>query len=159
MDWSPLGSSVHRILQTRLQEWVAISFSKGSSQPGDHLILWADSLLSALKTGKMLHEAFIFKKLFILYWSTVSQQCCDSFRWTTKGLGHTHVHVSPRRPWSPEQSSLPHSGALLLIHLNRAVCACPCQTPQLSFPSVPPPSSPEVLSVFFFCFVSKWEFF
>ena len=100
MDWSPLGSSVHRILQTRLQEWVAISFSKGSSQPGDHLILWADSLLSALKTGKMLHEAFIFKKLFILYWSTVSQQCCDSFRWTTKGLGHTHVHVSipPYRP-------------------------------------------------------------
>ena len=30
-----LGSSVHRILQTRILEWVAISFSRGSSQPRD----------------------------------------------------------------------------------------------------------------------------
>ena len=28
MDSSPPGSSVHRILQTRILEWVAISFSK-----------------------------------------------------------------------------------------------------------------------------------
>ena len=27
------GSSVHGILQTRILEWVAISFSRGSSQP------------------------------------------------------------------------------------------------------------------------------
>ena len=32
---SPLGSSVHGILQARILEWVAISFSKGSSQPRD----------------------------------------------------------------------------------------------------------------------------
>ena len=32
MDWSPPGSSVHGILQTRILEWVAISFSRGSSQ-------------------------------------------------------------------------------------------------------------------------------
>ena len=31
MDYSPLGSSVHRILQARILEWVAISFSRGSS--------------------------------------------------------------------------------------------------------------------------------
>ena len=35
MDCSPPGSSVHRILQARLLEWVAISFSRGSSQPRD----------------------------------------------------------------------------------------------------------------------------
>ena len=29
------GSSVHRILQARILEWVAISFSRGSSQPRD----------------------------------------------------------------------------------------------------------------------------
>ena len=29
------GSSVHRILQTRILEWVAISFSRESSQAGD----------------------------------------------------------------------------------------------------------------------------
>ena len=35
MDCSPSGSSVHRILQARILEWVAISFSRGSSRPRD----------------------------------------------------------------------------------------------------------------------------
>ena len=34
MDCRLPGSSVHGILQARISEWVAISFSKGSSQPG-----------------------------------------------------------------------------------------------------------------------------
>ena len=51
MDYSPPGSSVHGILQARILEWVAISFSRGSSQPRDwtqvssivgrHFNLWA----------------------------------------------------------------------------------------------------------------------
>ena len=35
MDCSPPGSSVHGILQARILEWVAISFSRRSSQPRD----------------------------------------------------------------------------------------------------------------------------
>ena len=35
MDCSPPGSPIHGILQARLLEWVAISFSRGSSQPRD----------------------------------------------------------------------------------------------------------------------------
>ena len=35
MDYSPPGSSVHGIIQARILEWVAISFSRGSSQPRD----------------------------------------------------------------------------------------------------------------------------
>ena len=35
MDCSPPGSSVHGILQARVLEWVAIPFSKGSSQPSN----------------------------------------------------------------------------------------------------------------------------
>ena len=35
MDCSPLGSSVHGISQERILEWVAISFSRGSSWPRD----------------------------------------------------------------------------------------------------------------------------
>ena len=35
MDCSPSGSSVHGIFQARVLEWVAISFSRGSSQPRD----------------------------------------------------------------------------------------------------------------------------
>ena len=30
MDCSPLGSSVHRIFQARILEWVAVSYSGGS---------------------------------------------------------------------------------------------------------------------------------
>ena len=33
MDYSPPGSSVHGILQARILEWVAIPFSRESSQP------------------------------------------------------------------------------------------------------------------------------
>jgi len=35
MDYSPPGSSVHGILQARILEWVAMPFSRGSSQPRD----------------------------------------------------------------------------------------------------------------------------
>ena len=35
MDCSPPGSSVHGILPARIPEWVAISYSKASSQPRD----------------------------------------------------------------------------------------------------------------------------
>ena len=35
MNCRPPGSSVHRILPARILEWVAISFSRGSSQPRD----------------------------------------------------------------------------------------------------------------------------
>ena len=51
VDCSPPGSSVHGILQARILEWVAISFSRGSSWPRDqtqvsriagrHFNLWA----------------------------------------------------------------------------------------------------------------------
>ena len=35
MDCSPPGFSIHRISQARILEWVAISFSRRSSRPGD----------------------------------------------------------------------------------------------------------------------------
>ena len=37
MDCSLPGPSVHEILQTRILEWVAIPFSRGSSQPRDRI--------------------------------------------------------------------------------------------------------------------------
>ena len=59
MNYSPPGSSVHGILQTRILEWVAISFSRASSRPRDrthasctgrwllyHWATWAKSLQS-----------------------------------------------------------------------------------------------------------------
>ena len=49
MDCSPPGSSVHGIFQGRILEWIAISFSGGSSQPKvrtQSSMLQVDSLLS-----------------------------------------------------------------------------------------------------------------
>ena len=40
MEYSPPGSSVHGIFQARILEWVAISFSRGSSQPRDRTQLF-----------------------------------------------------------------------------------------------------------------------
>ena len=37
MDCSSPGSSVHGILQAGILEWVAIPFSRGSSQPRDQI--------------------------------------------------------------------------------------------------------------------------
>ena len=39
MDCSPSDSSVHSISQARILEWVAISFSRGPSQPRDQTAL------------------------------------------------------------------------------------------------------------------------
>ena len=39
MDYSPVGSSGHRILQARILEWVAISFSRGYSWPRDWILI------------------------------------------------------------------------------------------------------------------------
>ena len=39
MDCSPQGSSVHGIPQARILEWVAISFSEGSSRPRDQTLV------------------------------------------------------------------------------------------------------------------------
>ena len=39
IDYSLPGCSVHGILQTRILEWVAVSFSRGSSQPRDQTLV------------------------------------------------------------------------------------------------------------------------
>ena len=46
MDYSPVGSSVHGILQARILEWVAISSSRGSSGLGDRTHICCSSCLA-----------------------------------------------------------------------------------------------------------------
>ena len=47
IDYNPPDSFIHGIFQTRILEWAAIPFSRGSSQPGDETQVGfqADSLL------------------------------------------------------------------------------------------------------------------
>ena len=39
VDCNPPGSSVHGISQARILEWIAISYSRGSSQPRDRTLV------------------------------------------------------------------------------------------------------------------------
>ena len=48
MGCSPPGSSVHGISQARILEWVAISFSRGSSRPKDWI--WVSCIAGSLFT-------------------------------------------------------------------------------------------------------------
>ena len=75
MDCSPLGSPVREILQARILEWVAISFSRGSSQPRDG-ILWADSLPSEPSRKSCIYTEAEHDKCVYIYIHT-----------------HTHIYI------------------------------------------------------------------
>ena len=85
MDCSPPVSSVHWIFQARTLEWVAISFSMGSSWPRDRtqvsciagrrFTLWATR--KALYT--LLSMVLFFKIRFIFYWRIVDLQFCVNY--------------------------------------------------------------------------------
>ena len=64
MDCSPPGSSVPEIFQTRILEWAAIFFSRGSFQPRNELgspALRADSLLTELQGKPVCKHGLIQK--------------------------------------------------------------------------------------------------
>ena len=85
MDCSPLGSSVHRILQVRILEWISISYSRGSSWPRDQMhISWVSCscrrilyqlhhLGSPLCANVCILSHFSGVWLFVTLWTIVSQ--------------------------------------------------------------------------------------
>ena len=59
MDCSPAGSSVHGIFQARILEWVAIPFSRGSSQPRNQTCIVGGSITAwATKEAQLCSQAF-----------------------------------------------------------------------------------------------------
>ena len=70
MDCSLPGSSVHRIFQARVLEWVAVSFSRRSSQPRDwtqvscivgrRFTVWATRPGKSLIKDTEFHSTFIY---------------------------------------------------------------------------------------------------
>ena len=63
MDCSPPGSSVHGILQTRILEWVAMPFSRGSSRPSGQthvscVSCMADSFFTTSSTWEIPFTSF-----------------------------------------------------------------------------------------------------
>ena len=73
LDCSPPGSSLHRIFQARILNWVTISFSRDSSQSRDQTrVSWiADSSLPAKPSGKYIGSVFqIFSDFFLCFYSS-----------------------------------------------------------------------------------------
>ena len=86
MDCCQPGSSVQGILQARTLEWVAISFSRGSSQPTDQTcvsylscigrqILYHWWHLGSPRTLEMTHHKWGPEKSCTVQFSSVSQAC------------------------------------------------------------------------------------
>ena len=113
MDYSLPGSSAHGILQARILEWVAISFSRGSFQPRNRT--WVSCIVGRFFTDWAMREATSPKKIH--QFSSVSQSCptlCDTVNCSMTGLPvhhqlpeftQTHVHwvgdaIQPSHPLS-----------------------------------------------------------
>ena len=85
MDCSLPGSSVHGILQARILEWVATSFSRGSSQPSDQTrVSRTIGKLSSEPPGKSYY--IVTTQLMLSKKSKVTLSL-------TLSLSYTHTHT------------------------------------------------------------------
>ena len=124
MDCSLPGSSVHGILQARILEWVAMSSSRGSSQPR----MESMSLLSPALAGRFFTTSTTWEvPISGIEFSSVAQSgltLCNPMNRSTSGLPvhhqllestQTHVHwvsdaIQQSHPLlSPSPSALNHS--------------------------------------------------
>ena len=95
VDCSPPGSSVHEISQARILEWVAISFSRGSSWPWDRPHV---SRVSCFGRQVLYHWATwgsapglwqsIYYKKYCLKYLSQSQEVCNGLVQTEEAGGH-----------------------------------------------------------------------
>ena len=137
MDCSPPGSSVHGILQARILEWFAISFSKGSSQPRDRTCVSCLCLKLAGRffTATDLWSLWLFLQSPWFFFSWLTFQ----FSWVTQ-LCPTFV-----TPWrAAHQASLSNTNSQNLLKLmsielvmpsNHLILCCPLLLPPSIFPS------------------------
>ena len=96
MDSSLPGSSVHGIFQTVVLEWIAISFSRGSSQPrgGTEVSHIVDRRFTVWATREVSSG---------LYINFISDICLRGCNYTVV------IAVSPRRENRIPESTLPYS--------------------------------------------------
>ena len=81
MDCSQRGSSIHGILQARILEWVAISFSRKSSQPSNQT--WVSCIAGRFFTDWAMGEAFEL-------WGNVQTLCLVSHFDNIQGVPPAH---------------------------------------------------------------------
>ena len=136
MNCSPEGSSVHGILQARILKWVAISSSKGSSQPKD----WTHvSYVSCSGRGFFTTSAT---------WKPHRYRYISSVQW----LSRVQVFATPRT--AAHQASLSITNSQSLLKLMSVESLMPSKHlilchPLLLLPSIFPASGSFPMSQFF----------
>ena len=100
VDCSPPGSFAHGIFQARILEWLAIPFSRGSSQPKD-------------RTG----VSYIEGRFFTIWATRTAYSHFTNWRNRHKGseklaLGPGVAWVCHTGPWAPDWGSLPWTSSL-----------------------------------------------
>ena len=89
MDCSLPSSSVHRIFQVRILEWVTISFSRGSSQPRD------GTLISCIDRQILYHWATIAGLVSLTYCCIIHQKLSCAMLYAGEALGAQSCLCSP----------------------------------------------------------------
>ena len=106
MDCGPPGSSVHEIFQARILEWVAISFSRGSSQHRDRT--WVSCTAGRFFTDWATREALVRHRALL---NTI-------FSYSTKQM----IRTTPNRlncnitPWIAGKLTHIDKDDLMLLH-------------------------------------------
>ena len=123
MDCSPSGSSVHEIFQVRILEWVAISFSRGSSQPRDR------TRVSCTAGGFFTDWATREARYINIYTHTHARCLCSlshvhlfATPWTVACWVPLPMGVSRQEYWSgwpyPSPEDLPNPGNPGILHFG-----------------------------------------
>ena len=87
MGCSPPGSSVHGILQARILEWIAIPFSRGSSQSRDwtRVFCIAGRFFTTEPLGKPLSQLQVH--IYFLFFGFLGKPFwLDLFKWVFSGI-------------------------------------------------------------------------
>ena len=101
MDCSPPGSSVHGILQARILEWVAISFSRDLPDPG----IKPSSLTSpALVGGSFLKQT---KNYLFFNWRIIALQNFVIFCQISTWISHRYIYIPTRLNLPPISLPIP----------------------------------------------------
>ena len=138
MNYSPSGFPVHGIIQAKILEWVAISYSRESSWHRDQtcvslsLLLWQVGSLPLLPLGKPMPKPQCSSVQF----SLVAQSCptvCNPMIHKTPGLPvhhqlpeftQTHVHqvsdaIQPSHPLSSPSPLAPIPSSIRVFSMNQ----------------------------------------
>ena len=110
MDCSSSGSSVHGILQARVLEWIAISFSRGPSQirDGIHFSCTGRQVLCHWTTWEPLHH-WLLGIVFILHGS------CDWNSFQVLLISSRYSQEATLSSWALSQPPVLHTAGDLVV--------------------------------------------